>query len=167
MPDVLFLPECYADTALINLLAPANTRIDHIFGIRNVVQEMKSIAENRPNFTVVGIIDNDKRSPAYFDDFVLIDQFEKITFKKRSDTNQYLITLDKAIETFLLWNAGKINLDITQYGFPTNLKQFCKAVKRTTIGYDPNYLQLLTDLHTRQAPGFITLENILNDFLTP
>lgn len=166
MPDVLFLPECYADTALINLLAPVNARIDHIFGIRNVVQEMKSVSENRSNLIIVGIVDNDKRSPAYLDDFVLINQFEKIYFKKKSDTNQYLITLDKAIETFLLWNAEKISLDITQYGFPTNLKQFCKAVKRTTIGSDPNYLRLLTDLRNRQAPGFITLERILNDFLT-
>lgn len=81
-------------------------------------------------------------------------------------SNQYLLIIDKAIETFLLWNALQVNLIITDYGFNTDVKQLGARLKSRAIETDPNYLRLLSDLHAQQAPGFITLERILNDLIT-
>ncbi|RCR65714.1 hypothetical protein [Larkinella punicea] len=172
MPDVLFLPECFADTALVTMLLPSATLIDHSFGVHNVVKTMKSASISQPMYKIIGIIDKDvtykaKYRPPYFDDFTFVDERDRITHKQKTGTDQHLIMLDKAVDSFLLWNANEVDIDVTNYGFSPELREFCKAMKRATIGSDPNYLQLLTDLHTRQAPGFITLENILNDFFTP
>lgn len=89
----------------------------------------------------------------------------KVLLKRNEATNQHLIVIDKAIESFLLWNAHQTNLDVSDYGFISNIKPFGKALKTSAIGGNANYLRLLTDLHARQAPGFLTLERILNDFL--
>lgn len=171
MPDVLFLPECFADTALVTMLLPSGAVVDHSFGVHNVVKAMKSALVNQPTYKIIGIIDKDvtykpKYRPPYFDDFTFVDESNRITYGKKTGTDQHLIMLDKAVDSFLLWNAEQIGLDTRQYGFPTELKSFCKVMKRTTIGLDEQYLRLLTDLRTQQAPGFITLERILNDFLT-
>ncbi|WP_421827337.1 hypothetical protein [Larkinella sp.] len=85
----------------------------------------------------------------------------------KPDSAEYVIIIDKAIESFLIWNAEQVNLNLALYDFPIKPKLLGEKLKTPSIQTDPNYLQLLTDLHTRQAPGFITLENLLNDFLTP
>lgn len=171
MPDVLFLPECFADTALVTMLLPSAAVIDHSFGVHNVVKAMKSALANQPMYKIIGIIDKDvtykqKYRPPYFDDFAFTDASNRITYGQKTGTDQHLLMLDKAVDSFLLWNAEEVSIDVVDYGFSSELREFCKAMKRTTIGSDPNYLRLLTDLRTRQAPGFITLERILNDFLT-
>lgn len=71
--------------------------------------------------------------------------------------------LDKAIESFLLWNAQQVDLNVVDYGFSADVKAFGKAVKTSAIGSNSNHLQLLADLYARQAPGFLTLERILNE----
>ncbi|GAB2592185.1 hypothetical protein GCM10027190_45720 [Spirosoma areae] len=81
-------------------------------------------------------------------------------------TNQHIVVVDKAIESFLLWNAECVEIDVSIYGFYNRTKHFRNQTKLPTIETDPAYYKLLTDLHTRQAPGFLTLERILNDLLT-
>jgi hypothetical protein len=168
---VLLLPECYADNALIKLLAPAEAEVEHISGVFNIVKALKNTALTQPDYTVIGIIDKDVtykpgRQPPYFDDFILDETVNKLTYGHKPNSSQYLIMLDKAIETFILWNAAQVAIQVTDYGFPENLRKFCKVLKSTTIETDPNYLRLLTDLRTRQAPGLITLQRILHDFAT-
>ncbi|GAB4034435.1 hypothetical protein [Spirosoma jeollabukense] len=167
MPNVRLIPECYGDTAIVNLFVNDRKPVDHVFGISNVAKEMKAGLINQPNFVLIGFVDNDKRTPTYFDDFDTVLIENKIIFKKNRLVEHYLLVIDKAIETFIIWNAQQVNVDMTDYGFASDLKRLCQLMKRTTIGSDPNYLRLLADLHTRQAPGFLTLERILNDFIIP
>ncbi|MVM41793.1 hypothetical protein GO730_35835 [Spirosoma sp. HMF3257] len=166
MPNIRMIPECYADTALVKVIVNERKPVDHVFGIPNVANEMKQGLVNQPDFILVGFVDNDKRTPSYFDDFVTITVENKVIFKKKRFVEHYLLVIDKAIETFLIWNAQQVDINLAEYGFTSNLKRLCQLMKRTTIGSDPNYLQLLSDLHTRQAPGFQTLERILNDLIT-
>lgn len=90
----------------------------------------------------------------------------KVILKRREQTEQYIVVIDKAIESFLLWNVEQVGVNIADYGFSQDIKRFGKVLKTSAIGTNPNYLQLLTDLYARQAPGFLTLERILNDFIT-
>ena len=166
MPDIRIIPECYGDTSLVNLIINGRTPVDHAFGIPNVAKEMELGLLSQPNFILIGFVDNDKRTPTYFDDFDILSTENKVIFKKKRLVEHYIVVIDKAIETFLIWNAQQVTIDLTEYGLTSNLKRLCQLMKRTTIGSDPNYLRLLTDLHARQAPGFLTLERILNDFIT-
>jgi hypothetical protein len=168
MPNVLLLPECNADTGLITFLMPSTVEIDHADGIHAVDRQMRQTASTRPNYTIVGIVDKDRDNvPPDFLEFLVVQEYdEKLTFKHRPETNQYLIVLDKAIETFLLWNAAQVGLRVESYGFSEDLKRFCKAIKRTTIKTDPDYLRLLADLRSQQAPGFVTLQRLLHELVS-
>ncbi|UFH52927.1 hypothetical protein [Spirosoma sp. KNUC1025] len=64
-----------------------------------------------------------------------------------------------------MWNAAQVNLNVADYGFHTDVRQLGVKLKSRSIETDPDYLKLLKDLHTRQAPGFLTLERILNDII--
>ena len=166
MPNPQVLPECYADTALILSLVPDPLVIVHIYGIPNVAKELKEAQELQKDIRLIGVVDKDKRTPPYLLTFETIHEQNKVCLKRKGNSELYLIVIDKAIESFLLWNAAEIGIDITAYGFPNDIKPLGKALKTTAIGSDSNYLRLLTDLHTLQAPGFVTLHQLLNDLIT-
>ena len=166
MPSLQILPECFADTALVSLFVPDPLTVVHIFGIPNVAKEMQE-AVGRENAGIrIGLVDNDKRVPPYLLTFETVSEQNKVFLKRKGMTDQYLIVIDKAIESFLLWNAEQIGLDVADYGFINDVKLFGKSLKTSVIGSSSSYYQLITDLHTRQAPGFQTLERILNDLIT-
>ncbi|GAB4045042.1 hypothetical protein [Spirosoma litoris] len=165
MPDPIRLyPECHADTALITYFVSDNRIIEHSAGINEVSKSLQTV---RSDATILlGIVDNDKHKPRYLREFETIEESNKVCFKHKPASNQYLIIIDKAIETFLLWNASQVNINVVDYGLSTDVRVLGGKLKSLAIETDPNYLQLLTDLHTRQAPGFLTLERILNDLIT-
>ena len=166
MPSLQILPECYADTALVLLFVPDQQLVVHIAGIPNVAKEMQEDAgRNNPGLRI-GFVDNDKRVPPYLQPFTTIEEENKVLLKRNGETQQYLVVIDKAIESFLLWNARQVALDVVNYGFANDVKAFGKALKTSAIGNNANYRQLLTDLRTRQVPGFRTIERILNDLIT-
>ena len=170
MPDrpTLFLPECHADTALIRFLFPDSRLSFHEQGCTEVAKTMMS--PKAGEYNLIGIVDNDndldKRCKGFFSAFEFVEQENKLFLRKHPVTNQHLIIVDKAIESFLLWNAEYVGTDVSKYGFYNNVKQLRNQTKTPTIETDLNYHQLLTDLHTRQAPGFLTLERLLNDLTT-
>lgn len=126
-------------------------------------------------YTLIGIVDNDDdlnerckdsfNRKGFFSNFELVRQENKLFLKRNPDTNQHIIIVDKAIESFLLWNAAEKKIDIGQYGFNDNVRKLKSQTKPPTIETDPEYHRLLTDLYTLKAPGFLTLERILHDFL--
>lgn len=166
MLNLQILSECYADTALVQLLISDRQFVVHIFGIPNVAKEMKEAVGRKDAGTRVGVVDNDKRVPPYLLMFETVREQNKVLLKQNNLTGQHLIVIDKAIESFLLWNAQQVGLSVAAYGFVNDIKAFGKALKTSAIGTNSDYLQLLADLHARQAPGLITLERILNDVIT-
>ena len=159
-------PECYADTALIQFLITDPLDVVHIYGIPNVAKELKEAYDDIKPGRFIGVVDKDKRTPPYLLTFDPAVESNKICFKRKDNLPHYLIVIDKAIESFLLWNATQVSVNITDYGFPDEIKPLGKILKTSAIGANPDYLRLLTDLHARQAPGILTLERLLNDLIT-
>ena len=166
MPSLQILPECYADTALISLFVTDRLTVVHISGITNVAKEMREAAGRENAGVRIGLVDNDKRVPPYLLTFETVSEQNKVFLKRKGMTDQYLLVIDKAIESFLLWNAQQVGLNVTDYGFANHVKLFGNVLKTSATGSNLQYLQLLTDLHTRQAPGFLTLERILHDVIS-
>ncbi len=160
------LSECYADTVLIQLLVPEPLVVVHISGIPNVAKELKEAESEQKPGVRIGVVDNDKRSPPYLSEFDTVLEQHNVCFKRRAESDHYLLVINKAIETFLLWNAAQVTIDLADYGFPTEIKLLGKSLKTTAIGSNPDYLRLLTDLHARKAPGFMTLHQLLNNLIT-
>lgn len=172
MPDlpVQLLTECHADTALIRLLFPDHKMSIHEQGCPEVAKAM--LSPRAGEYKLIGIVDNDKKlnihCKGFFATFEEIHQGNSLYVRHRPETNQHLIVIDKAIESFIQWNAIKVNLKISEYGFQDlTIKRFGLQLKTPTIETDPNFLQLLADLYDRQAPGFVTLKQILDDFINP
>jgi hypothetical protein len=158
------IAECYADTLMVSSILNS-LKVEHAFGIPEVAKVMKASAEE----CIIGIVDNDKekRIPPYLLSFKTQYVDNRVIVKHNPSTNQSLLVIDKAIESFILWNAEQVGLDISQYGFPLVPKLLGRRLKYEYIDTDSDFQLVLSELKNRQAPGFITLENILNDFLTP
>ncbi len=165
MPDrIRIYPECNADTALFTLLFPEKDLIDHASGIHEVSKSLENVKSDAT--ILLGIIDNDERKPRYVDQFELVENMNKVAHYIKPNSNQHLLVIDKAIESFLLWNAAQVGIDLATYGFPTDVRKLGKKyLKKDIIQEDKNFLQLLTDLYARQAPGFVTLKRILDDLI--
>ncbi len=165
MPDRIRLyPECHADTTLITHFITNPLIIEHAAGINEVSKSLETVKSDA--VALIGIVDNDKHKPRYLRTFQTIEESDKVCFQRKPGANQYLLIIDKAIETFLLWNAAQVGLNMADYTFSSDIRLLGAKLKSQSIETDPNYLRLLTDLHTRQAPGFLTLERILNDFIS-
>lgn len=158
------LPECYADTTLVRFFVPDVLFSIHQEGCPEVAKTMSR--GQKTDFKLVGVVDNDKKLDihyqAYFQRFDLVLQQNKIIHRRFTECKipQELIILDKAIETFLLWNAQQIDLDVEDYGFNKNPKQFGFSLKQVNIGDNQEYRRLLNDLS--DSPGFVTLIRILD-----
>ena len=122
------------------------------------------------DYRLIGLVDNDpdlnSRCQGFFKTFTIIEQMHKVELRVNATRQQYLIVIDRAVESFLIWNAEQAGVDMLTYGFMPTVKMLRRQTKSPAIETDLNYLQLLADLHARQAPGLITLERILNDVIT-
>lgn len=161
------LPECYADTTLVRFFVPDVVLSIHQEGCPEVAKTM--LKGQSVDFKLIGVVDNDKKlnihCKGYFKKFNLVSQHNKIIHRRFTECAipQELIILDKAVETFLLWNAKEIGVDIGNYGFTSNPKQFGFFLKQVNIDSNREYKRLLDDLSN--SPGFITLREILNEFI--
>ncbi len=162
-----FIPECYADTALIAFLAGSVAIVDHALTISQVASEMKKVSQNTEikDFILIGLIDDDKHKPPYFNDFQEFDRGQRVSFRRKASTNQYLIVLEKAIETFLLHNAEAVGLNMPDFGFSDNLRDFKHQLKRMSIGSNVDYLKILTELKQKRAPDFVKIDIFLSVFI--
>ena len=169
MPErtVQYLPECHADTALLRHFIPDHSSSIHCTGCPEVGNTMLSFRANE--YRLIGLVDNDDdldtRCKGFFKTFRVVEQENRIVLRENSIRQQYLIIIDKAVESFLIWNAEQVGVDMQTYGFSSVAKRLRNQTKSPIIETDPNYLQLLADLHARQAPGFLTLDRILHDLV--
>lgn len=163
MPRVRLLPECHAETTLVAFLVTDLELYRHSLG-SEVVGDMKAAVHDFER--VVGIVDTDETTPRHFDSFELISEQDCVQLLRRPTSGEYLIRVTfNGAESFILWNAAQVSLRLTDYGFPEDKKLLRNQLKKLAIETDPNYRRLLTDLRTRQAPGILTLERILNDLI--
>ncbi|RYZ85299.1 MAG: hypothetical protein EOP04_16270 [Proteobacteria bacterium] len=164
-PPFRIVAECYADTLMVSSILNS-LKVEHAFGIPEVAKVM---AKAKKEEHIIGVVDNDKekRIPPYLLNFRTKYINNRVILKDNLPANQFLLVLDKAVESFILWNVEQVNLDISQYGFPLVPKLLGRRLKYEYIDTDADFQLVLAELKNRQAPGFITLENILNDFLTP
>lgn len=166
-PLFRIIPECHADTVLAQLFVANVKKEDHANGSSGVATEMKQEASF--DKVMIGLIDNDKlkHMPRYFDDFAEFDRGGRVSFRQKEDlyVQHYLIVLERAIETFLLYNAEQVGIKVADFGFSEIQKEFQKSLKSQQIEDSENYQSLLQALRIQQAPDFVKIEAFLNQFL--
>lgn len=145
------VPECYADTVLVEMLGFKNP--NHQLSIGTVFGEFSKNLRKRK---AVGIIDDDKKKPKSLDEFELIE--ERYGIKRLRKDKHTILMICPAFEGWIFENANAKNVDPAQYGFKTR-KDFQKACKRTDVGKNDKVKQFLNTINQKEAPGFIQLRD--------
>ena len=146
------LPECYADTLLVEMLGFA--RPNHQLGIGQV---KNALDKSFRNSIAVGIIDNDKKKPTDFAQFELAEENEGIQRRQKADTRHTLLVISPAFEHWVFENANSVGIDPATYGFRTP-KYFREVCKRENASENLDLKQFLNTLKQKNAPGFAQLQ---------
>jgi hypothetical protein len=156
--DYLVIPECYADTAFIETIVPPDNQrgYNHQMGCNKVANKMQN--ELIDNFAL-GIIDKDKRSIRYLDEFSLIADKKSLLLYKHPNRHHYIIQIYPAIERFILESCIEVEIDLTDYGLSNDLEDLKQKTKKQTSKKNPQLIQLFKELKNRNAPQVVALSN--------
>ena len=159
--DSLILPECFVDTTLAETLSFPKRGYRHIKGCNKVLSEMNK----KPDNALFGIIDNDKCVPSAFDSFELLKKHnENLTIYKHKERHHYIVKISKAIEDFMLKNAEKCGISMTDYNLSDNLPDLIKRTKSITVKNDPDLKRLFKAIKQDKNSDFHTLSQWIELF---
>lgn len=128
--DKSIIPECYADTLLIETLVPTKKGYNHQHNCFKVEATMKGLS----NFAL-GIIDKDKKQIRYLDKFDVIDEVENdLILWRHSDkkVHHWIIQICPALEKWLLKICEAEQIDVSNFGENAleGIKYFTKSTSR-------------------------------------
>jgi hypothetical protein len=156
MRDLYFIPECYVDTALVESVLKTDG-VNHQKGCFTV----SGVMENKfVDSFAVGIVDFDKRRPAYLNGFVQIASSTHLTLVKHKTKPHYVVFVKPAMDGFVLSCAEELGIKIETFGLPSDLKAFTRETKTVTTQDDKRFKTLF--LHLRNAGEIKILGNVLN-----
>ncbi len=148
------IPECYADTNLIEYLV--NGTVNHQHCCNKVVGTLRNTFRDR---FAIGIIDRDKIVLEYLNQCDTVASSEHLVVWKHRSLPHFLITIQPAIDGFLLACAKEQDVDPKAFGLPSTLRDFLKRTKKTTSSKDPVLRQLIEAI--RESGEMIVLKNVL------
>jgi hypothetical protein len=145
------IPECYADTLLVEMLG---FEPQHKMGIGEVTN---LLVQRFKNNLAVCIIDNDKKKPTDFNDFEIEKIESGIHRYRKPGSKHILLVISPAFEDWFFENANAVKIDPAKYGFRTR-KYFKDACKNKNAGENQQLKQFLNTLKQKKAPGFVQLK---------
>lgn len=154
----IVVPECYVDTNLMNVLV--GKACNHKKGCTNVC---KVLDEKLTDQFAIAVIDKDKKEPASVQNYELIAANPSIMVSKHRERPHYLIHICPAIEDFIIAAANELNVNLAEYGLPTELNELRKITKTTTAKEDVKFARLFHALRT--ASHIQCLDNMLQYLL--
>lgn len=159
--DYLVMPECYIDTALIETIVPPDNQrgYNHQMGCNKVANKMQN--DLKDDFAL-GIIDKDKRSIKYIDEFILITNVKNLFLYKHLKRQHYIIQIYPAIERFILESCSEVDIDLSAYGLENDLEKLKQKTKKQTSKRDPQLINLFKELKIRNASQIVTLTKWIN-----
>lgn len=155
------LPECYADTLLVEMLG--FERPNHQLSIGSALNALEKKFKNRP---AVAVIDNDKVKPKSFDQFQLADEQHGIQVWTKPETRHAVLVVCPAFEDWVFENAAQVEVSPEKYGFRSR-KYFRETCKRQNVADNQQVKQFLNTLKQKNAPGLGWLRDLIQAFLHP
>jgi hypothetical protein len=154
--DYLIIPECYADTNLIETLVPPSQGkgYNHQMGCNKVSSKMQ--IDLKDSFAL-GIIDKDKKEIRYLDDFNTINKRSNLFLYKHKTKHHYIIQISPAIERFILVEAAEKSVNLEEFGLSNDLDKLKQVTKRTTSKKEPRLSLLFKELVKKEASQVLAL----------
>lgn len=135
------IPECYVDTNVISTLIGAD--VNHQKGCNSVAKILNQKMSDR---FAVGIIDKDKRTPGYLDQFQCLALRDTIELYKHPQRPHYFILVKPAIETLLTTSAKEAGIDLKNYNLPSNPELLTKYTKKIDSNTNPLFTRLVNQI---------------------
>jgi len=165
------IPECYVDTNFIGALLNGN--VHHGLGCTGVAKLMN--VQFREHFAT-GIIDHDKVKPAYLSEFNRIlcrtlpkqkstDKDVRIHLYQHKSRPHYLITIEPAIEKFILRCAVVSGVKMEDYHLPGSLDGLKEVTKHKASNKDYMLQQLFNALLEAGNADMLALQKTLSYFV--
>ena len=159
---IVFIPECYADTTLIDFFLRDKSKRIHQRGNTKVADTMQKQAAQ--HYRIVGIVDADKRQPTYFQKIKEIKTFNNVALFQKDDSEQYLIMLKPALEAFLINSCKEISVELSDFELPNSLKELTAITKNVSIADNHKFKRLLKTL--KDSPTFQNLDLFFKELET-
>ncbi len=159
--DYLVIPECYVDTAFIETIVPPDNQkgYNHQMGCNKVANRMQN--DFKDDFAL-GIIDKDKRSIKYLEEFQLITGDKNLFLYKHPGRHHYIIQIYPAIERFILDACSEVDIDLANFGLKSDLEGLKQKTKKQTSKKDLQLVYLFRELKKRRASQVIILSQWIN-----
>lgn len=141
------IPECNVDTVFVEAMGFRDP--NHAPSINKVCEILES---RHANVKAIGFIDNDKKKPTYLKQFTLTDSHDKVQLLQHSTKSQYLIVVAPAMDRFIFDLCTELEIDLAQYGLPTEFAAFKSKTKQEAITRNPNFKNLLNTIRQRNPP---------------
>ena len=155
----IVVPECYVDTNLMNVLV--GKACNHKKGCTNVC---KVLDEKLTDQFAIAVIDKDKKEPASVQNYELIAANRFVMVSKHRQRPHYLIHICPAIEEFILAAANELNVNLADFGLPTDRDQLKLKTKTVTAKEDEKFARLFKAL--RPASNIRCLDELLQYLLS-
>lgn len=137
------IPECFADTLLIEMLVPSKKGYNHQHNCFKVESTMKKI-----NGFALGIIDKDKKQIRYLEIFDVVDSLEDdLLLWRHKDLNlhHWIIQICPALEKWMMKVCEMENINISVFG-PNPLDGIKRVTKSTERLDSPMLRGLLSEI---------------------
>jgi len=136
------IPECYVDTNLVETLV-CTAGCNHQKGCNQVTKVMQEKFADR---FAVGIIDADKKSPSYLNEFSEIASSEHLKLFRHSNRPHFIILVHPAADRFILSCAKVAGVNVANYGLSPVLKEFTVQTKNVMSNKDSRFKQLFKSM---------------------
>ncbi|MBS1512752.1 MAG: hypothetical protein JST86_18050 [Bacteroidetes bacterium] len=146
--DKSIIPECYADTLLIETLVPTNKGYNHQHSCFKVETAMK-----RLDSFAVGIIDRDKKTIAYLDEFECketVYESLKLWRHKNNQKHHWIIQICPALEVFILTICKEEGVSLADFG-EGNLEELKRYTKSIVKLNDPKLIKLFNEINLKNG----------------
>lgn len=137
-----FMPECFLDTNLVEVLLNCNNTVSHKKGNSTTLEAMyqPKLADR----FIVAVIDEDKVKLKKLEEFSRVDRLCKAGLKlyKHPKRKHFVIQLSPAVERWTLNQCNLAGIDLTIYGLPNDIREL-KKMKSVTQRGDQRFKNLL------------------------
>lgn len=130
--DKSIIPECYADTLLIETLVPTKKGYNHQHNCFKVEATMKGLSG-----FAVGIIDKDKKQIRYLEHFEIIDEVNGegaliLWRHKEKWKHHFIVQICPALEQWIKEVCEQEKIDLSGFGenILEGIKYFTKSISR-------------------------------------
>ncbi len=146
--DKSIIPECFADTLLIETLVPTKKGYNHQHSCFKVEATMK-----RLNSFAVGIIDKDKKQIRYLEQFKIIDELKGkgaliLWRHKEESKHHFVVQICPALEQWINEICDEEKIDMSDFGENTleGIKYFTKSISRLN---NPKLQTLFNEINSK------------------